>query len=814
MALALDELTAPTVAAPARPATADALHAACARIAPLWPLERFVAVNPYLGLLDEPFADATRRLATVAGAQGTLPVAEYRARIDAGRITAADLAAALDAHGRPWLSVAALTEALDHADQLPEPPQVPTVADLALARTGTDWPRIAAERISAWAAAHFDTGQALWSSADRATGPYAAWRSEAVIDRTPEVLGLRGFRAAVRALPEDALAAADVILAALAVPADQLERYLHAVLLRTGGWAAHAARIGWERGLAGEADDTLLEVLVIGLAWEHAILAATADDVLVPAWHRAVAAVPAAIEPDALTLRLVLHDALQHAECRALVARCATPRPPAPFATRPDVQAVFCIDVRSEVLRRHLESAAPGIETLGFAGFFGMPVEFVPLAHDAGEAQLPVLLAPGTTVPECTIGGSSEDAAEARRLAHQVRKAWKSFKMGAISCFSFVGPVGLTYLPKLVTDSAGRTRPVAAPEVEGLPRWARDVRGPAVTVAAIPEAMRVDLAEGALRGMSLTDGFAPVVALVGHGATTVNNPHGTGLDCGACGGHTGEANARIAAAVLNDPVVRAALVDRGIAIPADTVFVAGLHDTTTDDVRIFDTDALPADRVASLSEFFAVAGAAARAERAAALGIGAGEDVDRAVRHRSRDWAQVRPEWGLAGCHAFIAAPRALTRDLDLGGRAFLHSYDRNLDPECAVLRQIMTAPMVVASWISLQYHASTVDPERFGAGDKTLHNVVGRLGVLEGNGGDLRVGLPWQSVHDGTDYRHEPVRLQVVIAASTDAIGSVITTDAGVRDLCDHEWITVLRMDDAGVITDRYAGCGRWERV
>jgi hypothetical protein len=74
---------------------------------------------------------------------------------------------------------------------------------------------------------------------------------------------------------------------------------------------------------------------------------------------------------------------------------------------------------------------------------------------------------------------------------------------------------------------------------------------------------------------------------------------------------------------------------------------------------------------------------------------------------------------------------------------------------------------MVVTNWINMQYHASTVDNRRYGSGNKVLHNVVGgRIGVFEGNGGDLRIGLSMQSLHDGHTLRHPPLRLSVFIEA------------------------------------------------
>ena len=197
------------------------------------------------------------------------------------------------------------------------------------------------------------------------------------------------------------------------------------------------------------------------------------------------------------------------------------------------------------------------------------------------------------------------------------------------------------------------------------------------------------------------------------------------------------------------------------------------------------------------------------------MGItGDAEAVEAAVRARASDWSQVRPEWGLAGCRAFVAAPRSVTAGADLGGRAFLHSYDRHLDADDAVLRTILTAPVIVASWISLQYFASTVDNEHFGSGDKTLHNVVGRLGVLEGNGGDLRTGMPWQSVHDGERLQHEPLRLQVLVAAPPEAIAEVIAGHDHLRELCDNGWIAVYSLDDDDRATHRYAGGLAWHEI
>jgi len=250
-----------------------------------------------------------------------------------------------------------------------------------------------------------------------------------------------------------------------------------------------------------------------------------------------------------------------------------------------------------------------------------------------------------------------------------------------------------------------------------------------------------------------------------------------------------------------------------VELPVTTWFVAALHTTTTDGVELFDTDLVPEShrqRITDLEEWLRGAGDRARAERAAALGLGhlvaSPRQLERSILERANDWSQVRPEWGLADNAAFVVAPRWRTRQLDLQGRSFLHDYDFRLDPDLAVLTLIMTAPMVVTNWINLQYHASTVDNHRYGSGNKVLHNVVGgNIGVFEGNGGDLRIGLPMQSLHDGHTLRHRPLRLSVFIEAPREAIDTVIDAHAVVQDLVFNGWLNLLRIESSnGAVEER----------
>ncbi|WP_415219853.1 YbcC family protein [Rhodopseudomonas sp.] len=769
-------------------------------IPPLWPLTSSVAVNPFLGQTSEPLAVAAARWRRAAGASLTMPRAWYLERIDRGEIADDDLTAALEA-APPAMRPATLAD-LKRAARAPAAPvaALPTVAELASAASGLDWTGFVAERIGHWAAGYFDEGQALWA-APNATSAYQAWRLVATHDLTPEIFGLAGFASHVAAAPSSPAETLVSAANSLGLGGDALESYFHRLLTGLSGWSQCARYRLWQAELGGGSDATLTDLLAIRLIWEEALLRNYAA-AIEPAWRQAAAAFADPVQPTADEyIDAILQEAAERASQRRLQAELLR-QPVVSVAERPAMQAAFCIDVRSEVFRRALESLDSGIETMGFGGFFGLRIAHRAFASDVVENRFPVLMTPGAFTCTGTDAGALARNDAAARLAARAKRAWGRFKLAAISSFAFVEATGPVYVGKLMWDGLGFDEP-AAPD-EAAPRF-----DPAPDLA-----FRIDTAETVLRAMSLTGPFARLVLIAGHGAGVLNNPHASALACGACGGHSGDVNARLLAALLNDREVRAGLAGRDIRIPVDTWFVAALHDTVTDRVTLYDADApSPAHRVDldRARGWLAAAGTLARSERSLRLPrASSGDDVAR----RARDWAEVRPEWALAGCQAFLAAPRGLTRGCNFEGRVFLHDYDYAKDEKLGVLELILTAPVVVASWISLQYYGSTVAPAVLGAGNKLLHNVTGGIGVVEGNGGLLRAGLPWQSVHDGTRCTHDPLRLSVLIAAPREAIATVLARHPEVRALFDNKWLHLFALDERGRMAWRYAGGLDWQAI
>ncbi|MEM8798871.1 MAG: DUF2309 domain-containing protein [Pseudomonadota bacterium] len=771
------------------------------RIPPLWPLENFVAVNPYQGLADLAPVEAGNVLASAVGARLSFDRKDYAEMLRDERLRHGDISQALaemsDFLPNPITLDTVLKAVNETSIQIPE---VPTVARLATELAGRDWCQVTQDQLSAWAAGYFDVGQAAWPSPWRDLPLFQAWKAETAEDRNLDILGLASLRRDLAHIPTDPKEAVEQALARLAVPENDREDYALSLLSVIGGWAGHYRYLGWSDALAGGPGSDMLPLLAVCLTWESMLLEHLAVQGLADQWrnrwfrHEMQGAVSET--QTNLAIDLVLHRAFELSWRNEIVERLNTHTPPVADQTRADVQAAFCIDVRSEPLRRALESQNEKIETLGFAGFFGIAIDYLEAGREKAQIRGPVLITPPFSVEE------SHDRARLRQFRALYRKGYKAFAQGAVSCFGFVETVGPTYLGGLLTRSIARLRG-QKPRPGGLRYNPSETGG-------IDLKTQIDTAEAIISSLGLRDRLAPIVMLAGHGSTSANNPYASGLDCGACGGHDGGVNARLATQILNDPDVRKGLAERGLQVPDDTYFLPALHDTCRDEVAFLDQEYAPSthrQKLENLRGELVKAGLQVRLERSARH---AGSDEADLIR-RSQDWAEVRPEWGLAGCSAFIAAPRHRTRGLDLGGKTFLHGYVADQDPDRGLLNLIMTAPLIVASWINLQYFASSIDPVKYGSGNKTLHNVVGQIGVLEGAAGDLRSGLPWQSVHDGEALAHEPRRLTAIIEAPRDPMNKVIEGHDHLRDLLDNGWMHLLAMDESGKVSHRYAGNLQW---
>jgi len=814
-----------------------AIDAACGRIAPVWPLHDYVAVNPLMGFVGQSFWATHGALRAVCDAEMLPSLAELRSQFIAGQLTAGDIAqaitemvqdaeltagqivanhviAAVQVFGEAPSTTAGNGSAV--AQLLSNDRQVWTIAervDLAAMRQSavdhamaTHWTPTIREEIGKHCAAHYDRGQANWKSPWRGLPLWDAWRSRAMVDRRVHWLGLPGFCKFVASLPDSPETAIATLIEKLPaeVVGDDLQSFLLAQLMSIPGWSAYAQYHDRLANHHGEDATNLVSLLAIRLAYDTAL--ALQSDVATRLVDPQKLSNDSASDDDTTVRRVLLRAGEIHHRNGVLsgVLGSSEVQAEATSTTQRNLaQMVFCIDVRSERFRRNLESVTRGVSTFGFAGFFGMPIEYVSVGETSGVGQVPALIMPHFKIYEESVDGNQDTTRAAAASRHRKiadAATWKTFQTSSVGSFGFIETAGLSFVTKLF--SRFRTVPKDAASASTSMAASADRLGPTLrglTDQGVTTSRQVDIAESILRGIGITDSFARLVVFCGHGSTTVNNPLQAGLDCGACGGHTGKANARAASLLLNQPYIRATLLQRNIEIPADTMFVAALHDTTTDEIEFFDVDLYSDSHrsdIATLAGWTGQSTLLTRQERAVHLTPGSPQDALR----RSGDWSEVRPEWGLANNASFVIGPRDLTAKISLDGRSFLHSYEPATDPGGAVLEQIMTAPVVVANWINLQYYASTVDNEVFGSGCKTIHNVVGRFGILSGNEGDLRTGLAMQSLHDGHEYRHQPLRLNVIVRSDRSTLDRILADQAGVAALFDGVWMHLVVIESDGV--------------
>jgi uncharacterized protein len=758
--------------------------------------------------------------------------------------------------------------------------------------------------------AFLDRGQSRWPMPERERGLFVAWRRVLAAGTAVRPSWLSGLGEQIRRWEAADTSSADAVgelLDELGVRAGDRPAFVERCLLQLPGWAGMFRRLEAAPAPAGRAggEARLVDFLAVRLALDvfalrdvsarlgfRGPLSALAADLArrprlstpaAPGDHDRtwplfllcqLAGVPAgallrAGQPAARAMldllgrvdRAVRVRIWQEAYERhyrdqlltALAANRRAPAPPPPAA----LQIVFCMDDRSESIRRHFEELSDAHETFGTAGFFNLAIAYRGIDDPSTFPLCPVVVEPRHRIEEHPLAGHAHLLDARLRRRRTIGAATGAFHRGSRSLlwgplvaavagvFSAVPLLASVFFPRLAgklrAEAVRRLLPsprthLTLPRAIGGPReQAREQErepGDAGEAGALLDGFALDekaARVGALlENIGLVRGFAPIVVIMGHHSTSVNNPHFAAYSCGACGGRSGGPNARLFARMANRHDVRERLRLRGIDIPASTVFVGGVHDTCTDSVVLHDVDDLderlrldrrderdgherreqPAIRPEDLAvlqralEESRLRDAHERARRFASAPRGAtARSALQHVEGRATDLSQARPELGHATNAACVVGRRSLTRGLFLDRRSFLVSYDPSIDPAGEVLERTLLAVGPVGSGINLEYYFSTTDNEGLGAGTKLPHNVTGLVGVMNGAASDLRTGLPRQMIEI-----HEPVRLQMFIEATTEMLGAILARQPAVRELVENEWVRVVSIDPGTGAAQVYA--------
>ena len=458
-------------------------------------------------------------------------------------------------------------------------------------------------------------------------------------------------------------------------------------------------------------------------------------------------------------------------------------------------QAIFCIDERECSLRRHVEFVDPQAETLGSPGFFGVEFYFQPEGGKFYEKLCPAPVTPKYLIKEVNNSDPHE-----KELLHS--KKSNSFFYGIfyslfLGFYAFI-KLGLTvFRPKMnpaISNAFAHMGKEADLQIEnqGLDQIENGLQ---LGFTIDEMAVRVT---GLLKGIGMVSDFTDIVYVVAHGSSSANNPHHGAHDCGACSGRPGAVNSRVFAFMVNHPKVRAILETNGIVIPMTTQFVGALHDTASDLMDYYD--------LSILNEANAAAHALNQVKFEKALDLNAKERsrrfssiktqndikvIRKEIQKRSVSLFEPRPELGHGTNALCLVGTRNISKGLFLDRRAFMNSYDYKTDLNGDALLGVMKPIPPVCGGINLEYYFSRVDNQKFGAGTKLPHNVLGLIGVTNSSDGDLRPGLPLQMIEV-----HDPIRLLVIVEHFPEIVLKTIKILPELYEWFNNEWVHLVSVN------------------
>lgn len=685
-----------------------------------------------------------------------------------------------------------------------------------------------------WCKLYLDENQSSWTLPNREQGFFYAWKKLVVHDPALSKAE-RQTLASFSNNPYDVIAEA---LALLAIPESSRQGYLESHLLALPGWAG---MLLWQMEQTYKKSHLITEYLAIRLALEWAFINSYLPiettrpipqrsletlisewcqwgDVSIDEWQQMSCEqqqdyLMFALKFDDKTRRHIWLEAWEETYEIQLKAQLLEHNQDTANTTV-EAQLAFCIDVRSEQFRSQLENAGP-FETIGIAGFYGLPIASAKLGSDHSHASLPVMNAPQHKIKEYARPHEMKTYHERKNSISSLIYTFKKMKQNVLPSLLLPELTG-SWLSAQMLSRTFLPRPIGRVIHTFYARW---LQKPKTSLSlshnqfgveeglpvGFSEQEQIDYAHQALKLMGLTENFAPLVVFCGHGSQSANNPYASSLDCGACGGAASGFNAKVLAMLCNLPDVRTGLQKLGVNIPAETVFTAAEHNTSVDNLTWIYLPTLSREAKSSYEHIEHVMPQVSKqANKQRMLTMPTLKNniahPEEEAHRLANDWSEIRPEWGLARNASFIIAPRKLTQNKDLQGRAFLHNYDWQQDNDGIILSNIIAGPATVAQWINLQYYASTVAPHYYGSGSKTTQTVTGGIGVMQGNASDLLTGLPWQSVMK-SDFEayHAPLRLLIVVQAPDAYIEQLLSNNSDFQQKVTNGWLQLASIDSDG---------------
>jgi uncharacterized protein YbcC (UPF0753/DUF2309 family) len=462
---------------------------------------------------------------------------------------------------------------------------------------------------------------------------------------------------------------------------------------------------------------------------------------------------------------------------------------------KPNFQALFCIDDRECSIRRYVEKYDTSCLTYGTPGFFGVEFYYQPKNGKFHTKLCPAPVTPKYLIREINTRGLNESDANFSKHSHSLFRGWIITQtLGFWSAFKLALNIFKPTTTPASTSSFKHMDKFSELTIENK-NINQKIDGLQVGFTIDEMADRV---EALLKSIGLVDNYAPIVYLVSHGASSVNNTHYAGYDCGACSGRPGSVNARVASYMANHIKVREILLGRGLAIPESTKFVGALHDTTRDEIEFYDEDKM-SEAIKALHNQNKITfnkalddNAKERSRRFILIDSKqSSSKVHEQVKLRSVSLFEPRPELNHATNALCIIGRREMSKHVFLDRRSFMNSYDYKIDLDGKFLSNMIKPIGPVCGGINLEYYFSRVDNPKLGAGTKLPHNVMGLIGVANGIDGDLRAGLPNQMVEV-----HDPIRLMVIVEHFPEIVLKAIHVNPETYEWFENEWVHLVAMN------------------
>jgi len=748
----------------------DCVEEASSIIGKTWPIYGFVTSNPLSGYEGLDFENAIQEAKKYIGGSALPTSSMFRQAWE---------------HGEFDKDI--LQEMLIRADLFQHPEHYLKEMDSAKVMSLINSTHQLDRIVTKWLCAFMDEGMAEWEMPGRAKGFYSAWRELAIYDKG---IGITS----ISEIPETANDALVSVLENYS-PIEQLDIFKYHIAALPGWTGYIKYRMTENSAWQQQCPITLEDYLAVRLFIAKQIHAWIVPENIADEQQSQFA------EMRYLWLK-AWEKSWQNKLADSLYKNSAHTSAPSDEKKRPLVQLVFCIDTRSELIRRHIE-AKGDYETFGYAGFFGIATDYRDVVTGLTRKSCPPIVPSAYILTEKVAKEKGREFASYKRRkgnAQFFAYLFQRLKNMLPSAFGYVEGAGVFYGYKLLwrtlfpaRSADSRLQRMDGHEDTCIPEIQPQgqVDSSAHTISTDEKALIVKSAFDLLGWKK----FATLVIFAGHGSHSANNPFGSSLDCGACAASPGRHNARMLAELANQSAVRVVLEEQfDIYIPGGTFFIGAEHNTTTDEIFLFDAN-VPEYHRQLIDDFKSDLKEVQRSAIAERSDLKKNSLKEACVKAGS--WAETRPEWGLAANASFIVAPRSLTKDINLESRCFLHSYNWETDEQGNFLESIMQGPMVVTQWINNHYYFSTVDNKTFGGGSKITHNVVGKFGVVQGNGGDLKIGLPLQSVNVSDKIIfHQPLRLSVIIQAPLTRVEEILDRNHQLKSLIQNEWIYLMIMN------------------